>query len=68
MDEVMGVENAVGLGFLLPSDWCPLGGEVPLVRLDLVAREHGLTQNWNSGSLILRTSARSSISTFEKWP
>ena len=22
----MGVENAVGLGFFLPSDWCPLGG------------------------------------------
>jgi CubicO group peptidase (beta-lactamase class C family) len=26
LDVVMGVENAVGLGFLLPSDWCPLGG------------------------------------------
>jgi CubicO group peptidase (beta-lactamase class C family) len=26
LDLVMGVENAVGLGFLLPSDWCPLGG------------------------------------------
>jgi CubicO group peptidase (beta-lactamase class C family) len=25
-DAVMGVENAVGLGFLLPSEWCPLGG------------------------------------------
>ena len=21
-----GVENAVGLGFLLPTEWCPLGG------------------------------------------
>jgi CubicO group peptidase (beta-lactamase class C family) len=26
LDVVMGVENAVGLGFLLPSEWCPLGG------------------------------------------
>jgi len=26
IDMVMGVENAVGLGFLLPTDWCPLGG------------------------------------------
>jgi CubicO group peptidase (beta-lactamase class C family) len=26
LDLVMGVENAVGLGFLLPSEWCPLGG------------------------------------------
>ena len=26
LDAVMGVENAVGLGFLLPSGWCPLGG------------------------------------------
>jgi len=25
-DEVMGIENAVGLGFLLPTAWCPLGG------------------------------------------
>jgi CubicO group peptidase (beta-lactamase class C family) len=25
-DVVMGVENALGLGFLLPTDWCPLGG------------------------------------------
>jgi CubicO group peptidase (beta-lactamase class C family) len=25
-DVVMGVENAVGLGFLLPTAWCPLGG------------------------------------------
>ena len=25
-DEVMGIENALGLGFLLPSEWCPLGG------------------------------------------
>ena len=25
-DVVMGVENAVGLGFLLPTEWCPLGG------------------------------------------
>lgn len=25
-DAVMGVENAVGLGFLLPTSWCPLGG------------------------------------------
>ena len=23
---VMGVENALGLGFLLPTEWCPLGG------------------------------------------
>jgi hypothetical protein len=26
LDIVMGVENAVGLGFLLPTEWCPLGG------------------------------------------
>ena len=26
LDVVMGVENAVGLGFLLPTAWCPLGG------------------------------------------
>jgi CubicO group peptidase (beta-lactamase class C family) len=26
LDAVMGVENAVGLGFLLPTAWCPLGG------------------------------------------
>jgi len=26
LDVVMGVENAVGLGFLLPTEWCPLGG------------------------------------------
>jgi CubicO group peptidase (beta-lactamase class C family) len=26
LDVVMGVENAVGLGFLLPTKWCPLGG------------------------------------------
>jgi CubicO group peptidase (beta-lactamase class C family) len=26
MDVVMGVDNAVGLGFLLPTQWCPLGG------------------------------------------
>ena len=26
-DEVMGIENALGLGFLLPSEWCPLGGQ-----------------------------------------
>ena len=26
LDLVMGVENAVGLGFLLPTEWCPLGG------------------------------------------
>jgi CubicO group peptidase (beta-lactamase class C family) len=26
LDAVMGVENAVGLGFLLPTEWCPLGG------------------------------------------
>jgi CubicO group peptidase (beta-lactamase class C family) len=26
MDAVMGVEDAMGLGFLLPSDRCPLGG------------------------------------------
>lgn len=26
MDVVMGVENALGLGFLLPTEWCPLGG------------------------------------------
>lgn len=26
LDLVMGVENALGLGFLLPSEWCPLGG------------------------------------------
>src|SRR5262245_56728618 len=26
LDMVMGVENAVGLGFLLPTEWCPLGG------------------------------------------
>jgi CubicO group peptidase (beta-lactamase class C family) len=25
-DVVMGVDNAVGLGFLLPTRWCPLGG------------------------------------------
>jgi CubicO group peptidase (beta-lactamase class C family) len=25
-DVVMGVENALGLGFLLPAEWCPLGG------------------------------------------
>ena len=25
-DMVMGMENAVGLGFLLPTEWCPLGG------------------------------------------
>jgi CubicO group peptidase (beta-lactamase class C family) len=25
-DEVMGIDNALGLGFLLPSEWCPLGG------------------------------------------
>jgi CubicO group peptidase (beta-lactamase class C family) len=25
-DVVMGVDNAVGLGFLLPTQWCPLGG------------------------------------------
>ncbi|HET6414385.1 MAG TPA: serine hydrolase domain-containing protein [Anaeromyxobacter sp.] len=25
-DLVMGVENAMRLGFLLPSEWCPLGG------------------------------------------
>jgi hypothetical protein len=25
-DVVMGVENAIGLGFLLPTEWCPLGG------------------------------------------
>jgi CubicO group peptidase (beta-lactamase class C family) len=25
-DLVMGVDNALGLGFLLPSNWCPLGG------------------------------------------
>jgi hypothetical protein len=26
IDVVMGVENAMGLGFLLPTEWCPLGG------------------------------------------
>src|SRR5215469_15608865 len=26
LDLVMGVENAVGLGFLLPTEWCALGG------------------------------------------
>jgi CubicO group peptidase (beta-lactamase class C family) len=26
LDVVMGVENAVGLGLLLPTEWCPLGG------------------------------------------
>ena len=26
LDVVMGMENAVGLGFLLLSEWCPLGG------------------------------------------
>jgi CubicO group peptidase (beta-lactamase class C family) len=26
LDVVMGVENALGLGFLLPTEWCPLGG------------------------------------------
>jgi CubicO group peptidase (beta-lactamase class C family) len=26
LDIVMGAENAVGLGFLLPTEWCPLGG------------------------------------------
>jgi CubicO group peptidase (beta-lactamase class C family) len=26
LDLVMGVQNAVGLGFLLPTEWCPLGG------------------------------------------
>ena len=26
LDMVMGVENAVGLGFLLPTEWRPLGG------------------------------------------
>jgi len=26
LDVVMGVENAVGLGFLLPTEWCPLAG------------------------------------------
>jgi len=26
LDVVMGVGNAVGLGFLLPSEWCQLGG------------------------------------------
>jgi CubicO group peptidase (beta-lactamase class C family) len=26
MDMVMGINNAVGLGFLLPTEWCPLGG------------------------------------------
>src|SRR5262249_33645382 len=26
LDVVMGVENAMGLGFLLPTEWCPLGG------------------------------------------
>src|SRR5262249_32908946 len=25
-DLVMGVDNALGLGFLLPTEWCPLGG------------------------------------------
>jgi CubicO group peptidase (beta-lactamase class C family) len=25
-DEVMGIENALGLGLLLPTEWCPLGG------------------------------------------
>ena len=26
-DEVMGIENALGLGLLLPTEWCPLGGQ-----------------------------------------
>lgn len=26
LDVVMGKENALGLGFLLPTEWCPLGG------------------------------------------
>jgi hypothetical protein len=26
-DEVMGVENALGLGLLLPTEWCPFGGQ-----------------------------------------
>lgn len=26
IDAVMGVQNALGLGFLLPTEWCPLGG------------------------------------------
>jgi CubicO group peptidase (beta-lactamase class C family) len=26
VDVVMGVENALGLGFLLPTEWCPFGG------------------------------------------
>ena len=26
LDAVMGVQNALGLGFLLPTEWCPLGG------------------------------------------
>ena len=26
LDVVMGVENALGLGFLLPTEWCPLAG------------------------------------------
>jgi len=26
LDLVMGIENALGLGFLLPTDWCSLGG------------------------------------------
>ena len=26
LDMVTGVENAVGLSFLLPTEWCPLGG------------------------------------------
>jgi hypothetical protein len=26
MDLVMGLENALGLNFLLTSEWCPLGG------------------------------------------
>lgn len=25
-DVVIGVENAMGLGFLLPTEWCPPGG------------------------------------------
>jgi CubicO group peptidase (beta-lactamase class C family) len=27
LDEVMGIENALGLGLLLPTEWCPLGGQ-----------------------------------------
>ena len=26
VDVVMGIENALALGFLLPTEWCPLGG------------------------------------------